>query len=384
VRTSIDKQPSGRWRARYYDDADRRWYPTTFDTERECKAWLAEVRVARTAGNWVSPRVSSISFAEWADLEFWPTQLHLARKTLHGQRSLYAVHLRPHWGNRRLGDITTRQISAWAAGLATSTPRGLAPNTSRLIYTLFSKMMGAAADNALIAQNPMPKKRFLPKPRALPIRILDQAEVERLADVIDPRYRAMVLVMAYGGFRIGEIAALRLHHLDFTRGTIRIEDTQTDIGGTLYYHEGPKTERGNRTVTMPWSVMRPLRAYLDEYLPDASESDLVFRSPQGTDLRPGNFRNQVWTRATVTAGLAPMRPHELRHTAVSTWIASGASAVSVAARAGDEVGTVMRVYAHLFPGDEDRLRDALDARIRGHRLEDAKGGTLTALRDAAG
>jgi hypothetical protein len=37
------------------------------------------------------------------------------------------------------------------------------------------------------------------------MRFLNPTEVARLADVIDVRYRALVLVAAYGGLRIGEL-----------------------------------------------------------------------------------------------------------------------------------------------------------------------------------
>jgi hypothetical protein len=37
--------------------------------------------------------------------------------------------------------------------------------------------------------------------------VSDPAEIGRLADAIRPGYRALVLVAAYGGLRIGELAA---------------------------------------------------------------------------------------------------------------------------------------------------------------------------------
>jgi integrase len=48
------------------------------------------------------------------------------------------------------------------------------------------------------------------------MRFLTPAEVATLADAIQPRYRALVLVGAYGGLRIGELAGLRIHDLRHT------------------------------------------------------------------------------------------------------------------------------------------------------------------------
>jgi integrase len=61
-------------------------------------------------------------------------------------------------------------------------------------------------------------------------------------------------------------------------------------------------------------------------------------------------------------GLAPLRIHDLRHSAVAFWIEAGASPKEVAARAGhSSVVTVLDRYGHLLPGSEDRVNDALDA-----------------------
>jgi integrase len=70
------------------------------------------------------------------------------------------------------------------------------------------------------------------------------------------------------------------------------------------------------------------------------------------------------------AGLAPLRPHDLRHTAVSLWIAAGAKPNQIATWAGHtSVSVVLDRYGHLFPGHE---RDVLDRLEQMHR--DDPGG----------
>lgn len=84
--------------------------------------------------------------------------------------------------------------------------------------------------------------------------------------------------------------------------------------------------------------------------------DLVFLSAQGLPVRRTNWRRRYWDRAVTRAGLAPLRIHDLRHSAVALWIAAGASPTSVV--------TVLDRYGHLLPGCEDRVNDALDAMAR--------------------
>lgn len=66
---------------------------------------------------------------------------------------------------------------------------------------------------------------------------------------------------------------------------------------------------------------------------------------------------RFWAPAVRDAGLARMRPHDLRHTAVALWMAAGANLKEVAARAGHtSVSFTLERYGHLLPGSERRTR----------------------------
>jgi hypothetical protein len=76
----------------------------------------------------------------------------------------------------------------------------------------------------------------------------------------------------------------------------------------------------------------------------------------------GNIRTKVWLPAVRAARLEPLRPHDLRHTAVALWIAAGANPKEVAVRAGHtSVSFTLDRYGHLFEGHDAELRDRLDA-----------------------
>jgi hypothetical protein len=69
----------------------------------------------------------------------------------------------------------------------------------------------------------------LPKVEREEMRFLNPAEVAWLADVIDARYRALVLVAAYGGLRIGELAGLRRRRVDLLRGTVDVAEIVVEV-----------------------------------------------------------------------------------------------------------------------------------------------------------
>ncbi|HUR48567.1 MAG TPA: hypothetical protein VMY88_03420 [Acidimicrobiales bacterium] len=92
-----------------------------------------------------------------------------------------------------------------------------------------------------------------------------------------------------------------------------------------------------------------------------ADSDLVFQGPSGGVLRGSLFRQRVWLPAVRSARLSPLRLHDLRHTAVSFWIAGGGSVKEIAVRAGHaSVATVLDRYGHLLPDSDSRLREQLE------------------------
>ena len=100
---------------------------------------------------------------------------------------------------------------------------------------------------------------------------------------------------------------------------------------------------------------------LTEHLRQWPSDDLVFTAPDGGPVRLASWRSRFFKRAVDAAGVAPLRVHDLRHTAVSLCFAAGASPREIASRAGHtSVSIVLDRYGHLLPGSENRVNDELD------------------------
>ena len=90
--------------------------------------------------------------------------------------------------------------------------------------------------------------------------------------------------------------------------------------------------------------------------------DLVFPSQAGTPLRVQNFRRRHFDRAAAAAGLEGLVPHELRHTAASLAIASGASIKGVQSMLGHaSAAMTLDRYGHLFGDELDDVADRMAA-----------------------
>lgn len=74
-----------------------------------------------------------------------------------------------------------------------------------------------------------------------------------------------------------------------------------------------------------------------------------------------NFRRSTFNRAVDQVGPAGFHPHELRHTAASLAIASGADVKIVQQMLGHKTATMtLDLYGHLFPDRLDEIVDRLD------------------------
>jgi integrase len=92
--------------------------------------------------------------------------------------------------------------------------------------------------------------------------------------------------------------------------------------------------------------------------------DVLFSSPNGEPIRLANWRQRVWDPAVAAAGLTGLTPHDLRHTAASLAIASGASVKHIQRMLGHkDAAMTLNVYASLFEDDLDYVSDRLDAAL---------------------
>jgi integrase len=326
-----------------------RQFPRRVDAER----FANSAEVAKNEGTWFDPARGKLTVAEW--VERWkPTQVHLRPSTRARDASYLDSHILPRFGSRQLAKLEHADVRAWIADLSAS---GLAPATVAKAHQILAKVLRSGVDDRRLAANPADRVP-LPRIEREEVRFLTAAEVHALADAIDQRYRALVLLGAYGGLRLGEVFGLRWQNVDLLRRRVRVTEICIEVSGQVIFGP-PKTKASIRTVPLPNVVTGELATLTT---PNPEPDALVLTGARGAPLRAGLFRQRFWYPAVHAAGLHPLRLHDLRHTAVALWIAAGANPKEIAARAGhSSVVTVLDRYGHLYPDSEDRLTAALDA-----------------------
>lgn len=347
---ALRRLPSGRWQARI-THLGRQVTIGTFATRRQASEAVATARGNVAQGRFVDPAGSRQRLGDLAE-SWWPSRSGHRASTQARDRMALDHDILPVLGQARLQELGHPELQAWVNQLGTR----LAPSSVRRTFTVLVQILDAAVDAGALATNPARRVR-LPRLQAFEARFLDPEELEALAAAIDPRYRAMVLTMAWATLRIGEAAGLRGADVDPLHGTIRVVNNVVELSAHL--HEGPpKTRAGRRTMTIPASVMSELVVHLGRH----AGRRYVFVDPnRGEPLRAEAWRRKVWDPAIATAGLAPLRPHDLKHTGVALLAAAGVDPGEIARRAGhSSVAFTYDRYGHLFPELDRQAAAKLD------------------------
>lgn len=346
---NIAKRDDGRWRARYRD-ARGNEHARHFARKIDAQQWIDSVTTAVRTGAYVDPTDSRITFGNWAP-RWLATKVNLKATTRATYENLLQNHVLPSWQTAPLADITHESVAAWVAEL---TKRGLSASTVRQIHRVFSLALDLAVRDGRLARNPCTGVPLPRAGRADPV-FLTHDEVDALA-VGAGDHRLVILFLAYTGVRFGELAALRMRHLDLLRRRATIAEAVAEVHGKTVFST-PKNHQSRR-VSIPRFLVDDLAALVAGRAPD----DFVFTAPQGGVLRLRNFRRAGFEPAVNAAGLSGITPHSLRHTAASLAIAAGANVKVVQTMLGHKSATMtLDLYGHLFEDQLDDVADAMDS-----------------------
>jgi integrase len=299
---------------------------------------------------WTAPERGRVTVAAWAE-QWLAAQTSIKPSPRYRYGSLLRAHVLPRWGRHRLRDVTHADVAAWVAQLRA---QGSAPATVRQTHRVFSLLLGLAVRDGCIPRDPADRVP-LPRVTLSEPRFLTHDEVEQVAGAAGDHADAIRL-LAYTGLRFGEMAPLRVRRVDFLRRRLTVAESATEVGGRIQFGT-PKTHQ-QRTVPLPSALAEPLARRCEGKLPD----DLLITAPTGTVLRLRNWRRLVFDPAVKTAGFIDVTPHDLRRTAASLAVASGANVKSVQHMLG-HVSAAMTpdVYSGLFDDDLTALADRMDA-----------------------
>ena len=353
----VRELPSGRIQASYLSDGQRVNAPQTFTTVEDARAWLSTVETDRLRGTLKArPRVRE-TLGEYASR--WVKQRPGLRESTRRQYGIdLRLHVEPYLGRYALDKVTPDLVRRWYAELGEDLAEQLSETVSKRssratvrdgsatqarAYRLLRAIYATAVEDELVDRSPCNLKGAgSVKSSERPV--LTDAEVDKLADEVPEHYRALVLLLAWSGLRIGEAAALTVADLvdlrSDTRAAVRVVERTYRVAGR-YDSDAPKSSAGVRTVPLPPSILPALRAHVRTHT-TREPGALVFTTSTGGNVL-GAY-GQVLRRALNRIGRDDVRVHDLRHFGMVRAAQTGASLPELMRRMGHGTTQAAETY----------------------------------------
>lgn len=333
-----------------------------FKRRQDAENRVRQIESDRLRGLVVDPRLGREQLTEFAE-RWLDSRLAkgkpLAPMTRQGYRGLLSRNINTTIGQYPLAEVTPSVVRTWYTNLSVTVGRDQAAKS----YRLLRAMLNTAVDDELIARNPC-RIRGGGAERADERPMIDAALVFKLADSISEPLRALVIVAGFVGLRTGELLGLRRSDIDLDRQHLTVLVQAQQIVGQGRILTGPKSEAGQRTVSLPSVVVEAIEKHLASH-GQPGEGGTLFTGPRGEPITRATLSKE-WQTARAVAG-APdgLRIHDLRHHAATlTARMPGITTKELMARIGHASPRAALIYQHATESRDREIAAFLDEAIR--------------------
>lgn len=256
-----------------------------------------------------------------------------------------AARVRDRWGGVMVDQVFSHDVQEWISGITVERDGERVPASRDTMSKTLGALRGTldiAVTLGLIDSNPCVGVK-LKRAERRDARFLSVKEVRVLAGKADGDGRPMIWLLATTGVRVGECCRLDVGDIDAKRRRLRVR----------------KSKNGEaRDVPIPASVLAMLDLSREKGSP-------LFASKLGKRVEVRNWRRRVFAPAAEAAGFTDLHVHDLRHTAASLMIRSGATPKDVQKALGHKSASMtLDLYAgwwdDALDGVSNRMEKLLD------------------------
>ena len=305
-------------------------------------------------------------------------------------RNYLDTYIIPKFGDYKIDAIEPTEVQQWADQLATyaqmevnsgkiKADKGKASDYGAVIHKLID-ILDFGIIHFNLKNNSARQVRIPPKPKSKQkrIQVLHERDLSKWLNYLDTlqntranrRFKIICNILLASALRINELLALETTDLLLDTNEIDVNKTLTwkngnkKLGtkGEVICKRSPKTDSGNRKVSVPHSILVDLLDFNKEMNSYFEANGL----PQTKVIFPtiyGNYMTDRNERATLikrlkSLGLPAYGFHLFRHTHASLMLNSGTDWKELQMRLGHKsIATTMDIYAELDP---NRKSEAVD------------------------
>jgi integrase len=244
-------------------------------------------------------------------------------------------HFLELFGDRKLSEITPKDIDDYKQARLKRVAPATVNRELQIIRPLFNL---AKRWKRFFGENPVSEAKLISVNNQKE-RILTPEEEEKLLALSNPYLRPILITALHTGMRKSEILTLKWTNVDLDNSIITLEHTNT---------------KSKKTRRIP--INSVLRRLLLEQKLKSGGSEFVFLSQDGKPYKRHDSLKGAFERLCKRAGISGLRFHDLRHTAATRMIESGANIAAVSRILGhSDIKTTMR-YTH----PDNSLREAVE------------------------
>lgn len=345
------KDGSIRWLAKFYYTANgkrkqklKRGFKLKRDAEKYERDFLVEERDDATY-------IEGLEWSEFTKLYMRKIKNTISAHTFQTKRYVFKSHITPAFKGYKVKNVTTAMVQEWANSLVPDYKQSTINTIYSNMRALFNWAERVYGLNNVSSNVVRPNKRENKRE----MKIWTYEEFSKAIDVMtNLKGRTAVILLYWTGMRKGELFALTWADYDHKNGSIRINKSFQHLNGGRDVITPPKTSASVRTLKLPNQAIEALDEY-KKHCYDVSASSLIF--PYQRRLISNAIKEAV-----NKAGLKRIRVHDLRHSHASYLISRGANIKLVQKRLGHkDISVTLNTYAHLYPNEEDKLIDIMNA-----------------------
>lgn len=362
-----NKAGIAQYRVRYnYIDNDGKYRQITKTVYGAAEAKLVEAQLQAKA---LSAPTKTYTVQNLFEAYMQAQKNEIRESSLDKTRRILTGHVLPFFHNTKLEKLTTSCLQEWKNNLA---ERPLKISTKQNIFRTFSALLNFAVKMEYIPSNPLQrigniKDAYYFGKSEEKLHYYTAEEYKQFIQTIPVdtyqgrNYFTFFSIAFYTGMRKGEINALRWQDISENIITVSRSVTQK-IKGKENVFTPPKNASSYRKLQIPKPLLEILSLQKESQQKEFKNWNESFLVCGGDNpLRDTCISN--WNiKAAEAAGLTPIRIHDFRHTHATLLINEGISAQEIARRLGhSDVTTTLKVYSHLYPREEERALQILNA-----------------------
>lgn len=339
---------TGKWliQYRYTDWQGRRRKSTKrgFSTKREAEDWLMKFLAT-------SRMDLNMKFRDFLDLYYKDMENRLREYTIRTKKYIVDQKILPYFGEKAMNEITAPDIRKWQNLLM---QQGYSETYLRTINNQLAAIFNYAVRYYDLKSNPCSKAGSIGKSKAEKVEFWTKQEFMDFIQFIDRDSEAYVIFMLlyWTGMRVGEVLALNIEDIDFSKGVISVSKSYQRIKQRDVITP-PKTSKGKRKIKIPIFLTECLKRFITEQKIE-KDGIRIFKITKYHLLK-------TMRKGIEESGVKTIRIHDLRHSHASLLVELGFTPLEIAERLGHEkIETTLNTYSHLYPDKQDRLADRLE------------------------